>query len=248
MTSYGVAARFTLLVLARNRLAMVFLVALIPVGIALAHNVVSHDVLPFHHGSTGSVLLGGGEKITMISCVLNASCQLVGFAMFSSAKHAEDFDLRLTAAGYPRGALLLAKLTSLTVFAAVVAAYAAAWMRWFWPMEQPLSMFVAVFLANLVYGAMGLFLALFLPGRLEGMFTIITITITDLLLQNPLINRSPDGGLVEALPAYGAMQVGIGAGFTQSIPTSAVVASLLWTGLLGAVAFAAFFKRTRVAA
>ncbi|MEJ2856874.1 MULTISPECIES: hypothetical protein [unclassified Saccharothrix] len=245
MTSYGVAARFTLLVLARNRLAMVFLTVLIPVGIALAHHVVSHDVLPFHQGSTGAVVSGGGEKITMISCALNASCQLIGFAMFSSAKHAEDFDLRLTAAGYPRSALVLAKLTSLTGFAALVAAYAAAWMRWFWPMEQPLSMWVAVFLAGLVYGAMGLFLALFLPGQLEGMFTIITITITDLLLQNPLINRSPGGGLVEALPAYGAMQIGIGAGFTESVPSSAVLVSLLWTVLFAATAFAAFLRRTR---
>ncbi|XVV00249.1 hypothetical protein ACQPW3_22655 [Actinosynnema sp. CA-248983] len=247
MTAYGVAARFTLFVLARNRLAMVFLAVLIPVGVALAYNVVSHDVLPFHHGSTGSVVLGGGEKITMISCALNASCQLIGFAMFSSAKHAEDFDLRLTAAGYSRTALLLAKLTSLTAFAALVAAYAAAWMRWFWPMEQPLSMWVAVFLAGLVYGAMGLFLALFLPGQLEGMFTIITITITDLLLQNPLINRSSGGGLMEALPAYGAMQLGLGAGFTSSVPGSAVVSSLLWTVLFAATAFVAFLKRTRVA-
>ncbi|MFI9815167.1 hypothetical protein [Saccharothrix variisporea] len=245
MTSYGVAARFTLLVLARNRLAVVFLTVLIPIGIALAHHVVSHDVLPFHQSSTGAVLSGGGEQITMISCALNASCQLIGFAMFSSAKHAGDFDLRLTAAGYPRSALVLAKLTSLVGFAALVAAYAAAWMRWFWPMEQPLSMWVAVFLAGLVYGAMGLFLALFLPGQLEGMFTIITITVTDLLLQNPLLNRSQGGGLMEALPAYGAMQIGIGAGFTQSVPSSAVLVSLLWTVVFAATAFVAFLRRTR---
>jgi ABC-2 type transport system permease protein len=244
--AYRVAVRYTLLMLAKNRLAFVLLMGLIPLAISLANFVVTRDVLTFRYRAAGEPLQGSGEKITMISCALNAATMLVGFAMFSSAKHSEDFDARLVAAGYSRSALLLAKLTTLVVAAAVVGGYATGWMRWYWPMEQPLLMWAGVFSAGLVYGAVGLFLALFLPGELEGMVTIIMTTVIDLGLQNPITNPAADGTTVTYLPGYGAMQTCLGAGFTDIIPVSHLTLSGMWTVVFAAVALAAFTARTRM--
>jgi ABC-2 type transport system permease protein len=245
MTAYRIATRYTLLVLAKNRLAMVILVGFIPLTISLARFVVTRDILTFRYRATGEPLQGGGEKITMISCALNAVTLLVGFAMFTMAQRASAFDQRLIAAGYSRAALLLAKLTTLNVAAAIVGAYTTAWMLWYWRMEQPLLMGIGVFSAALLYGAIGLFLALFLPGELEGMFTIIMATVIDLGLQNPIINPAADAKLITLLPVYGAMQTCLGAGFTDTIPWRHIALTLVWATGCAAIAFAAFTRRTR---
>jgi ABC-2 type transport system permease protein len=246
MNAYRVATRYSLLVLARNRLAMVVLVGFIPLLVSLAHFVVTRNVVAFRYRATGALLHGTGEKFTMITCALSAVTLLVGFAMFTAAQRSSDFDQRLVAAGYPRMALLLAKLTTLIVSAAVVGAYATAWLWWYWPMEQPLLMAVGVFLAALLYGAIGLFLALFLPGELEGMFTIIMTSLIDLALQNPIANPAADAALITFLPAYGAMQTCLGAGFTDIIPLRHVAISVAWATACAVVALATFALRTRI--
>lgn len=246
MTAYRVATRYSLLVLARNRLAMVVLVGFIPLLVSLAHFVVTRDILALRYRATGELLHGSGEKFTMITCALSAVTLLVGFAMFSSAKRAGDFDQRLVAAGYPRTAVLLAKLTTLIVAAAVVSAYATAWMWWYWPMEQPVLMGVGVFCAALLYGAIGLFLALFLPGELEGMFTIIMASLIDLAMQNPIANPAADAEIIKFFPAYGAMQTCLGAGFTDVVPLRHLAISIAWTAVCAMVAVVTFALRTRI--
>lgn len=246
MTAYVLATRYSLLMLTKNRLAMVLLVGLIPLVISLCYFVATRDVVGFRYRATDQTLRGSGEKITVISSALNAVTLLTGFAMFTMAQRASDFDRRLIAAGYPRTTLLLAKLTTLNVAAAVVSTYATLWMRWYWPMEQPLLMAVGVFSAALLYGAIGLFLALFLPGELEGMFTIIMASIIDLGLQNPITNPAADAEIIKALPIYGAMQTCLGAGFTNTIPWSHLGLTAAWTTAVSVVALAAFARRTRV--
>lgn len=245
MTAYRLATRYCLLALARHRLAMVVLVAFIPVAITLPYQVIFHGLVTFRYRATGQLIRATGDRITTIGCAVNSVTMLVGFAMFTGARRARDFHHRLVSAGFPRLSLLLASLTSLIVASAVVGAYATAWIQWYWPVRQPVLMWAGVLSAGLVYGAIGLFLALFLPGDLEGMFVIIMTTLIDNVLQNPMVNPESGARAISALPAYGAMQVSLGAGFTGVVPVRYFALSAAWTVGFAAIAFGAFVLRTR---
>ncbi|KAA2257517.1 ABC transporter permease [Solihabitans fulvus] len=246
MTSYRVAVGYSLLALARNRLAIVLLVWLIPLAITLVNLVVTREEVPFAFRGTGEVLLVGGEKMTMISGSLNAAALLVGFMMFSAAHRSGVFDRRLIAAGYSRIALLLAKATTLVVAAGMVAAYATLCIRFYWSPLQPVVLGVGIFVSGVVYGAMGLFLALFLPGELEGMVAIIMVSVIELGLQNPIASPNAAASLVRFLPSYGAMQTCVGAAFTDVLPARQLALSCGWLVGFGLVVLAAFLAHTRV--
>ncbi|MFC0115099.1 hypothetical protein [Kibdelosporangium aridum] len=245
MNAYRVATRYSLVELARNQLAALVLVFLIPIAISLAYFVITREVLTFRLRTTGTPIQAAGQQATTISCALNAVSLLVGFAMFASAHRAGAFDRRLAGAGYSRLALVLAKLTTLLVAAVIVGGYATAWIAWYWSIQQPVLLWTGMFLTGVVYGAIGLFFALFLPGELEGMFIIILITVIDNVLQNPITNPASDAGVVTLLPGYGAMQTCLAAGFTDTAPVSPILLSLGWAAAFGAIAFGTFVVRTR---
>ncbi|RNL84216.1 hypothetical protein [Halostreptopolyspora alba] len=245
MTAYLVATRHGLVELSKNRLAAVILLCLIPVVITLAYVVVTDEALVFRHRTMDVQITAWGNETSTISVAVNLVSQLVGFAMFAAAHRAGEFDRRLVGAGYPRLALIAAKLTTLALTAAVVSGYATVWVGWYWQVQQPPLLWLGLFLSGVVYGSMGLFLALFLPGELEGLFVIILATVIDMVLQNPIINPTADSGTIALLPGYGGTQLGLAAGFTDSMPTSAIAVSALWAAVLSAIAFGAFCLRTR---
>lgn len=246
MSAYRTATRYTLLALARNRLAVIILITQLPLLISLAYVIGAREVVGFRHRASGELLHGGGKQINMLSCALLSVALLVGFATFTAARRSAAFDKRLVAAGLPRAAILLAKITSLTIAATLVSAYATAWLLWYWPtMQQPALMFAGILAAALLYGALGLFLALFLPGELEGMFTIIMASLIDLSLQNPAVNPAADAEIITVLPSYGAMQTCLAAGFTHVIPLSQLALSVTWTAGFTVTALAVFALGTR---
>ncbi|MFH8798232.1 hypothetical protein ACH4F6_01330 [Streptomyces sp. NPDC017936] len=246
MTAYRTATGYGLLALAKNRLALVLLAVFVPLWITIAKTVATPDLFPFRLRAAGQVLQAGGDKITMISGSLNAVSLLVGFWMFSAARRTGAFDRRLAAAGYPRRALLAAKLTALLVTATLVSVYAVAWMLLYWTPRQTGLLVLAVLAASLIYGAMGLFLSLFLPGEVEGMVAIIMTSIIDLAPQNPVAATTADSPLLPLLPSYGSLQTALQAGFTHRFALAPLANSLAWLAVLSAVALAAFLRRTRV--
>lgn len=246
MTAYRTAAGYSLLALAKNRLALVLLAVFVPLWITIAKTVATPETFPFRLRATGQVLHAGGDKITMISGSLNAVSLLVGFWMFSAARRTSAFDRRLAAAGYPRWALLAAKLTALLITAALVSAYAVAWMLLYWTPRQPGLLILAVLAASLIYGGMGLFLSLFLPGEVEGMVAIIMTSIIDLAPQNPVAATTANSPLITLLPSYGSLQTALQAGFTHQFTLAPLANSLAWLSALSAVALASFLRRTRV--
>ncbi|WP_017580508.1 hypothetical protein [Nocardiopsis valliformis] len=245
MNAYLVATRYSLLELARNRLAVVVLVCLVPLLIWLVDSVVTGEPVEFVHRSTDTRIQALGHQVTALGCVLNLVSLLVGFAMFTAAHRSADFDRRLARVGYPRTALILAKLTMLVVASATVSGYATAWTSLHWTAEQPLGLWAGLFLGGTAYGAIGLFLALFLPEELEGTFVIIVATVIDNALQNPIINPTADADAVLLLPGYGAMQVCVAGAFTDTVPLTSALLSLGWAALFGAVALGAFAAHTR---
>ncbi|AEW98641.1 hypothetical protein [Streptantibioticus cattleyicolor] len=247
MSAYRVACGYALLALTRNRLAAVLLVVFVPLWITVAEKLTTRRPFPFLLRATGTFVHAGGDKITMISGSLNAVSLLVGFLMFGAARRTGAFDRRLAAAGYPRRALLAAKLAALLAAAVLVSAYATAWMLLYWSPEQPWLLWLAVLAVSLVYGVMGLFLALFLPGEVEGMVAIIMISIIDLAPQNPVASTTADNPVLGLLPSYGSLQTSLQAGFTHHPAPVPLLHSLVWLAVLAVVALTAFTRRTRVA-
>ncbi|MER5782573.1 hypothetical protein ABT104_12725 [Streptomyces mobaraensis] len=244
MRAYLVAARYHLAELAKNRIAAALLAVLIPVWILAAPHIFAPASLTFRLRATGRTLTAPTDHVGMIHGCLGVVMLLMAFLTFSAARQAGPFDRRLTAAGYPRTPLLLAKATAL-LSAALVALYTTVWTPAVWSPRHPVALWLGLFTACLVYGALGLVLALFLPGELEGMVVIFVTSNLDLLPQSPLVNPDPHGFLGPLLPMYGPVQTCLAAGLAPTVPLRPVITSLAWTGALALIALLAFRIRTR---
>ncbi|WP_367140741.1 MULTISPECIES: hypothetical protein [Streptomyces] len=245
MKAYRLAAGCNLAELAKNTLAALLLAFLIPLWVLAAPQIFAPDSLTFRLRATGRTLSAPTDHVGMIHGCLGVIMLLMAFLTFSAARQAGPFDRRLTAAGYPRTPLLLAKATSLLSAAALVALYTTVWMLALWSPRHPEALWLGLFTACLVYGSLGLVLALFLPGELEGMVVIFVSSNLDLLPQSPLVNPDPHGFMGPLLPMYGSMQTCLAAGFAPTTPLRPVAASLTWTVALTLIALLAFRIRTR---
>ncbi|MEY9849516.1 ABC transporter permease [Streptacidiphilus sp. MAP5-3] len=241
------AIRFALIEHGRNRFAMVLVAVFVPIWISLAHLVVTPGWVQIRLRATGEVLRAGGDELTQISGALNAATLIVGFMMFAATFASGDFDRRLTMAGYPRIHLLLAKVTALVLASLAVAAYATVVICLYWSPQRPWLLAVGMFCAAMTYGAFGVTLGALLKKEVEGMFTIVMISIIDLTVQNPIANPVADNRLTDYLPSYGAMQASTAAGFSSTVPFTDLALQLVWFTGAALLAFLVFDRRTRSA-
>ncbi|MFJ7996485.1 ABC transporter permease [Streptomyces sp. NPDC096310] len=239
------ATRYALTEHLRNRFAMVLVVGFIPLWTALAYVSIPDRRIRFELRATGDVLTPRGNELTEITGALNAVTLIVGFMMFASAFSGGTFDRRLALAGYPRTHLLLAKITSLALASAAVAAYATALTQLLWSPRQPALLAAALFCAAMTYGAIGVTLGSLLRKEVEGMFAIVMISVIDLALQNPIASSGSDSLVVRFLPSYGAMQTASAAGFSTTALTGYLGIQMLWFLAAALVGLAAFQHRTR---
>ncbi|MGW7824450.1 ABC transporter permease [Streptomyces puniciscabiei] len=246
-TLFLTAAHYALVEHLRNRLAMVLIAVFIPLWATLAFWCIPDTLTRFRLHATGQLLTPHGNQLSGITGALNAVTLIIGFMMFAVSFNGGPFDRRLALAGYPRAHLVLAKLTSLVLASAVVAAYATVATCAFWTPEQPALLAAALFGAGITYGALGVAFGSLLRREVEGMFAIVMTSIIDLALQNPLWSVNPDGSIVRYLPSYGAMQAATGASFsTTPLPTYLFVQAGWFAGS-AAVGLLCFHSRTHSA-
>ncbi|AHH94689.1 hypothetical protein GCM10010174_37580 [Kutzneria viridogrisea] len=246
-TSYfRTAAGFEVIEHARNRLAIVLVAVFVPVWITLITVMMPERPLPFRYRATDEVLQLNGMHLTLISGGLNAVTLIVGFLMFSVTYRSGPFDRRLVAAGYPRRHLLAAKMSALMLSSVLISVYAAGVIWLYWKPEQWWLLALSLFTSALTYGGIGIVLGVVLRGELEGMFTIIMISIIDVGLESPVVNGSASGDLVHFLPMYGSMQGGVAAGFTSGFPTRQLLLAPAWWLGCALIGLVAFHLRTRV--
>ncbi|MFI6567566.1 ABC transporter permease [Streptomyces sp. NPDC050534] len=242
---FGTAMRFTLLEQARNRLALVIVVVFVPVWTTLAFEVVTRLPVRFYVRPAGRAVTMDGNVLTQITGALQALALIVGFMMFVATARSAPFDRRLALAGYPRLCLALAKISALVLVAAAVAAYATSWMHLFWQPRQ-LPLFAAgLFTGALIYGGIGIVLAVVLRSELAGMFLVIMISFIDLLLQNPISNPDADSAVMRYLPAYGAMQSAVAGGSLSSVTWSSLLLGAGWAAAAATAGMTAFALGTR---
>lgn len=229
----------------RNRLALALVVFFIPSWMGLVCAIIPAEPIDFHSWVVHSALRVDANELAMITGGINAVTLIVGFMMFASVRRSGDFDQRLVLAGYPRWCLLLAKAVGLLLVAAVVAVYAGLVMTVYWDPVQPWLLGFALFVGGLTYGGLGIVLGLVLSSELAGMFVIIMVSLVDAMVQNPITNPSSDLDVMRFLLAYGAMQAGTVAGFTDHGALGHALIGVAWLGLFAVVGFTAFHRRTR---
>ncbi|AJC53213.1 hypothetical protein [Streptomyces sp. 769] len=247
LTFFVTAARYDLIVHARNRFAMFLVVLYVPAWVTLAHAALPDKPAPIRLNSTGEFLSPPGDQLSQITGALNAVTLIAGFMMFAATFNGGRFDRRLAMAGHPRIHLALAKTTSLAFACAAVSVYATAVTCAAWIPRQPALLATALFCDAMTYGALGVLFGCVLRREVEGMFAMVMTSVIDVALQNPIANTGANSPLVRLLPSYGSMQAAAGAGFTNGAMTSCLAAQALWFAGAALLALLAFHRRTRSA-
>jgi ABC-2 type transport system permease protein len=244
-SSLAAAVAFDITQHLRNRLALALVFFFIPVWIGLVKAVLPDKPVDYHSRVAERVLTVRADELITISGAINAVTLIVGFMMFAAVRRSGEFDRRLALAGYPRSALLVAKLTGLLLASGVVAAYAAAVMTLYWDPRHVWLIGFSLFVAGLTYGGMGFVLGIVLPTELSGMFVIIMVSLVEVMAQNPVTNPSSNLSLVRILPTYGPMQAGTTAGFTDQTSPGYALMGMLWLAAFGFITVIAFHRRTK---
>lgn len=242
---YLTASRYTLLEQARNRMAIILLVAFVPIWYLTLAEITPSDPVAFKLWYTGNFLQVNGHNLVILSSGLNALTLVIGFILFTSTRRDTSFDRRLILSGYPQSVLLLAKLTSVVVVAGLVSLYANLVLLLFWQPAHLAVIWLGFFSEGLIYGGLGLLLGVLLKGELEGFFLVMMISLMDTLLQNPVDNPAANKEFLKFFPSYSPMQLTVAGEFTNNIPWQYFLYSLAWFVGFALLGLAIFYWKTR---
>ncbi|HLZ70027.1 MAG TPA: hypothetical protein VKV26_09000 [Dehalococcoidia bacterium] len=244
---YRTALKALLIEQGRNHTALLLLVGFVPLWYGLMVVLVPADAVAFRFRVTGQFLQVNGQQLSLITAGLNAITLIVGFVLFSATRRGMAFDRRLALAGYPRGTLLWAKLTALTLVSAAVALYASVVLLAFWRPGGLLLIFAGCFCAALTYGAFGFLLGVLVRGELEGFFLVIMLSLMDAFLQNPIGNPAANKDLLAYFPTFAPTQLAVAGGFTSAFPDRYIGLALAWAAAFALLGSLIFAVRTRIA-
>jgi len=162
------------------------------------------------------------------------------FLMHSSAVA----DSRLVVAGYRAHQVVLARLGLLLGIAAVATTVSVGVMLTAFEPEHLGWFIVGTGLTALIYGMVGV-LAGVLLARITGVYLILFGSMIDLFIfQNPLATDPP--AAAQFLLGHYPLQVAIKAGFTGPVDVASVGWTLLYLGILTAIATGAFYREMNV--
>jgi ABC-2 type transport system permease protein len=226
---YFTATRYLLLEQAKNRTAILLLVAFVPIMFR----------------ATGGILHVSSYNLLLLTAGMNAITLIVGFILFTSTRKNRQFDRRLVLNGYPQPLLILAKLTSLVIVAAAVSLYSSGVLTAFWHPDSLPVVWLGLFCAALCYGGLGLLLGVFLPGELEGFFVIMMFSLIDTFIQYPVGNPAANRNFIVGFPSFAPTQIVVAGGFTSLVPWSYVLLSLAWLAAFVLLGLAIFWWKTR---
>ncbi|MFF3485688.1 hypothetical protein ACFYXC_20795 [Streptomyces sp. NPDC002701] len=242
---FTTALRFTLAAHVRNRLALVLAVTFIPLWILVVRETAYHAGLHFQNHPAGGYLTADNNRATQVNCALNAVTVIVGFMMFMETFQSGPLDRRLVLAGYPRRHLTAGRVVSLLAVSGALALYTALLLHLSFRQEQFWRLALAVLMANLAYGGIGIMLGTLLRGELEGFFVIIMLSLMDAALQNPGMNPLADQPGLELLPMYTSSQLAYAAAFDTAYDHTYLLGGLVWCVLTTATGLLFFSLRTR---
>jgi hypothetical protein len=243
--AYLTATRYSLSELARNRFALGLLLIFVPLWYYLLGALIDNSPVAFKYAATGAMLQINSHNLTVLTAGLNTITLIVGFMLFALTRSGAAFDRRLVLCGYHQVTLMLAKLTSMMIVAALVALYAALALLLFWrPVSLPI-VWLGLFGDALIYGALGLFLGAVVTSEIAGFFLVIMVSLLDTFFQNPLDNPLANKPALVYFPSYGPTQISVGGGFTHALTGYGLWQTAAWFVGLALLGLLCFWLRTR---
>jgi ABC-2 type transport system permease protein len=165
---------------------------------------------------------------------------IAGLFVMQSARYT---DARFVVAGASSLRVLLARFGLLTVVGGIVAAVSTAVLALTYVPERPAVVFLAVVLAALSYGLVGVLAGLVL-NRLAGVYVLLFGSMLDMfILQNPF---SDPPAFARYLPGHAPVELVVDAGFSASVALSTAVEGAVIVLALGAVAALALHHSMRL--
>lgn len=208
---------------------LVVLLFFLPAYLVGVFTFVAPDVpvaLQLPDGTTSRVSLTDAMPTFITPMAAALLTAITGLFVMRSSTRA---DARLVLAGYEPYQVALARLGLLSLVGGLATVFAVEGLGIVAYVPEEVALFyAATLLTALVYGALGM-LAGILLDRLAGVYLILFGAIVDLFVfQNPIAKDPPAAAVL--LPGHYPMELAMAAGFSQSVPGTAVWGSL---GMLG---------------
>lgn len=184
---------------------------------------------------TFSDVLGGnlGERAGTGLAGLWAASLLTGAATFFILRTSVRTDGRLVAAGLRPSSLGLAHATTAVALAVLTTSVSFSMLMLTQDVADPVDLFAAILLAALVYAAIGVALAWFIEGDLEGSFVIILVFMLDAFVGGPLGGGS--GFFAGLFPVHFPSEIAVAAMLGGSYRAEWFIWSGLYLALLAGV-------------
>lgn len=245
MSRAATGTRLRLAELGRQPTTLAMLLALPPVvvemyGVALE----SFPALP----SAGADPATVGRMTGTLFAVAFLS-GLVGLFQIISAARGDE---RLAVAGFPRSAMLVARLATMVVVTLVATAVAYAVLTYRVEVAAPALAFAVLVLAGLLYGLLGVVVGSLLPRELEASLVLVFLADMDNALSSGLfpveltasVPVLGEIAVVELAPLYHAHALFSAAVLDGTLADDHLVPALAWIGLLLVVSFVAYAHST----
>jgi hypothetical protein len=193
--------------------------------------------------STFSDVLGGnvGEQAGTGLAGLWAASLLAGVAVFFVLRTTLSTDGRLIVAGLSRRALVSAHSITALAIAGVTSSVSLGVLLATQDVASPASLFLAIFISALIYGAMGIGLARLIEGDLEGSFVLILVFMLDAFVGGPL--GGAHGPLAGVFPLHFTSEITVSAMVGGGYPADWLLYGLAHLAVLAAVPLAAEARR-----
>jgi ABC-2 type transport system permease protein len=167
-----------------------------------------------------------------------------GIAGLFVMQSARETDARFVVAGASPVQVLLARLGLLTLVGVIVSGITTAVVAVVYVPERPTFVFVAILLAALAYGLVGVLAGLVL-NRLAGVYVLLFGSMLDIfILQNPL---SEPPAYAQLLPGHAPAELVIDAGFSTSVALSSAGESLAYVLVLAILVTSVLFRSMKLA-
>jgi ABC-2 type transport system permease protein len=245
MGRVATGTRLRLLELGRQPTTLAMLLALPPVVVEMYG--IAMESFPVTPGAAADPATVGRMTGTLFAVAFLAG--LVGLFQLISAHRGDE---RLAVAGFPRPAMLAARLVTMVAVAVAATVVAYAVLSYRVDVGAPALAFGVLVLAGLLYGLLGVVVGSLLPRELEGSLVLVFLADMDNALSSGLfpVGLSVDlpvvGDLsvVELAPLYHAHALFSAAVLDGELADGHLVPALAWVGLLVVVAFGAYARST----
>jgi hypothetical protein len=179
----------------------------------------------------------GTMSVTMQHATAVAMTPMVGALVGGIAglfvmQSARETDARFVIVGADSSAVLLGRLGLLVLVSVGVGFVSTGALMLAYVPENPILLFLAVVLGALLYGLVGILAGVVL-NRLAGVYLLLIGTMLDMFIIQNRMSEPPE--YAQFLPGHAPIELGIDAGFSTTVGTTALLEGVVALVVLGTV-------------